>query len=94
MKKGMAINSDLMTMEKKKATYLENRKKVTPKISALFKDTFNMVKRRAEDLNFFTSSDALVKLIIGFFISPEVEQQVEYAKQIQALYSDKKRRLN
>ena len=62
--------------------------------SDLFKDTFNMVKRRAEDLNFFTSSDELVKLIIGFFISPEVEQQVEYAKQIQALYSDKKRRLN
>ena len=82
------------TIEKKKATYLEDRKKVTPKISALFKDTFNMVKRRAEDLNFFTSSDELVKLIIGFFISPEVEQQVEYAKQIQALYSDKKRRLN
>lgn len=63
----------------RKKEYMENRKGITPEISKLFKDTISLIKEYENEIGFISDYPELTKIVLKFYLSPDIESQVEAA---------------
>ncbi len=75
-------------IEENRRNYFLDRKKITPEISELFKDTVRLVREHEKELATFLSSSEIQQDVIDFFLAPTVEEQVKSASKIKAYYSE------
>lgn len=62
--------------------YIEDRKKITPEISELFRETIALIRNHEDDISFISVDSELSKNIFNFYIAPTVSEQVNYANEI------------
>jgi hypothetical protein len=64
-----------------RSNYINERRKITPELSELFKETINILKAN-QDLFDGTSENDLTDIIYEFYSSPDVERQAQAASMI------------
>ena len=62
--------------------YIEDRKKITPEISELFRETIALIRNHEDDISFMSDDSELSKNVFNFYIAPTVAEQVNYANEI------------
>ena len=73
-------------ISKMRKEYIEDRKKITKEISQLFKDTIKLIRNNEEKISFIFCDSEISKIVISFYLSRTVEEQVLYAKKIQSYF--------
>ena len=75
-------------ISKMRKEYIEDRKKITKEISQLFKDTIKLIRNNEEKISFIFCDSEISKIVISFYLSRTVEEQVMYAKKIQSYFKN------
>lgn len=78
-------------LKERKKKYKTDRKKITPEISRLFKETLRLIRENENELNFMSDYNENTKIAIEFFLADDLQTQIECATKINSFLSEKKR---
>ncbi|MBQ9318748.1 MAG: hypothetical protein IJR82_03880 [Bacilli bacterium] len=72
----------------KRQAYLEERNKINEDTSLLFKQVVQLLNQNEEMINLNNESDELTKMILQFYLSFDVESQIDAARGIQNYFDE------
>lgn len=79
-------NIKKIEFEQRKKQYLEDRKKITPEISELFKNTIQLIREHENDIPFCSEDIDIAKAVNKFYVAPDVDSQVRAALEIRQYF--------
>lgn len=78
-------------LEQRKIKYESDKLNITPQISNLFKETIKLIKENEFEINFTSDYNDLTKKVIKFYLSPDVNSQVEAALELKGYFNENKK---
>lgn len=72
----------------RKKEYLNERKQITPEVSKLFKDTIQLIRQHENEINFISDDNNLTKTVLKFYLSFDLESQIEAATELNNYFNE------
>lgn len=80
------LQKDQLLIRKK--GYLNERKQITSEVSKLFKDTIQLIRQHEKEINFISDDNNLTKTVLKFYLSFDLESQIEAAIELNKYFNE------
>lgn len=75
-------------LQQKKSLYINQHKEIPKEIKEIFRETFELIKINEQNISFQNETNELTKNIVKFFISKNIQEQIEASIKIKEIINN------
>jgi len=77
-----------LRLQQKKSLYINQHKEIPKEIKEIFRETFELIKINEQNISFQNETNELTKNIVKFFISKNIQEQIEASIKIKEIINN------